>query len=265
MSSSLPRFTLTVDSAACMGPIICDSPAVMLSHRPRAHFAQNVPHDSATSLVRLDAGLLPSPLFNRTVSTDLLTCTSSSQLGEAKLHSQELAHGTHVVPMIISPDEHHTVSHALKLKRHMEPHGLKVEPHMDPHGLQLEQPEGEEEFVLHSIALSSPSTEAHSGFESDSPPESPFPASPDSPCDRSLIPNSAPGFVLSPSPQAVSAMLYSSMKSSHKGGIGLSTGPRSAQQDSVALSFELGTEDAEEQEVQAAAVVDIDSLNSLLK
>ena len=57
--------------------------------------------------------------------------------------------------------------------------------------------DSEEEFILYSAPLiNSPGSDSVTHSFS----ESPVPASPDSPADRSILPNSAPGFVISPSP-----------------------------------------------------------------
>ena len=187
---SIDQFNMTVDGELCMGPVVCDSPALALAHRPRAQFAQGVPHDSATSLVRLDMRLLPSPFSKEVVqavpckaehaqgkvdgaceSHDMPMCTPF-QLGD---QAEELARnanaptgmGTHVVPMIISPDEHH---HMQSQAKHCE-----------------------EEFILYSAPLiDSPG--------SDSAAESLGAVSPESPAERSILPNSAPGFIITPSP-----------------------------------------------------------------
>lgn len=241
-SGTLPKFTVSMDPG-CMAPIMCDSPAVILAHRPRPQFAQNMPHDSATSLVRLDAGMLPSPLSHRAVSGELVTCTPGHL---ARLAGKNRSHGPHVVPMIISPDDHHM-------------QGLKGI------GLQQQPEEEEEEFVLHSVELSSPSIESDSAF-GESPPG---PGSPDSPCDRSILPNSAPGFVISPFPQPTSSILYSSGKA----GIAYALSgdaPDSAHQ-SAGLSQQLAgvadeaAADEGAEEAVAAEVDDVDTLNSLLK
>lgn len=235
---SHPRFTVAADQGN-LAPIICDSPAVMPSQRPRVQFAQNVPHDSATSLVMLDAGMLPSPLSNRTLSAELISCTP---LHLACLAGSDFSHGPHVVPMIISPDDHHMLK-----------------------GLGCHLPEEEEEFILHSIALSSPSAESESAFDESSP----LPASPGSPCDRSILPNSAPGFVLSPFPQPLPSILYRSSKAEAAYALN-EDAPESAQQ-MAGLSHEFTHVAAQEgddegaEDAVPAEVDDVDALNSLLK
>lgn len=240
MMGSISQLSVTLDQG-CIAPIICDSPAVMLSHRPHAHFAQNVPHDSATSLIRLDAGMLPSPLSHRATSAELVTCSGHQP-------SNGPTHGTHVAPMIISPDDHHMQG----------PKGL---------GFNGTCREEEEEFVLHTVELSSPSAESDSGFDESSPAA----ASPDSPCDRSILPNSAPGFIISPSPfpQLVSSVLFSSSKAETACCLS-DAAPDSAQQ-SAGLSHAFAhvmdaksPEDTAEKAI-AAEVDDVDALNSLLK
>ena len=235
---SHPRFTVDADQGS-LAPIICDRPAAMPSQRPRVQFAQNVPHDSVT---RLDAGMLPSPLSDRTLSVELVSCTP---LHLAYLPGSDPSHGPHVVPMIISRDDHH----------HM--HGLK--------GLGCQLPEDEEEFILHSIALSSPSAESESAFDESSP----LPASPGSPCDRSILPNSAPGFVLSPFPQLLPSILYSSSKAEAAYALN-DDAPESAQQ-MAGLSHEFTHVAAQEaddegaEEAVPAEVDHVDALNCLLK
>lgn len=188
--SSIDQFNMTVDGELCMGPVICDSPALALAQRPRAQFAQGVPHDSATSLVRLDMRLLPSPFSKEVVqavpckadhaqgrvdgpceSPDTPMCTRSrmdDQADEVARNANfQTGSGTHVVPMIISPDEHHH--------------------------LQSQAKHCEEEFILYSAPLiDSPG--------SDSAAESHGAVSPESPAERSILPNSAPGFIITPSP-----------------------------------------------------------------
>jgi len=185
----LDHFNMTVDGELCMGPVICDSPALALAHRPRAQFAQGIPHDSATSLVRLDMRLLPSPFSKEVVhaipckaehaqgkvddaheSHDTPMCTPSQlddQADEVARNANQTGLGTHAVPMIISPDEHHD--------------------------MQSQTKHCEEEFILYSAPLiDSPG--------SDSAAESLGAVSPESPAERSILPNSAPGFIITPSP-----------------------------------------------------------------
>ena len=238
--ASHPRFTVATDQG-CLAPIICDSPAVMPSQRPRVQFAQHVPHDSATSLIRLDAGMLPSPHSNRTVSAELVSCTP---LHLACLAGNDPSHGPHVVPMIISPDDHHI--------------GLK--------GPGCKQSlEEEEEFVLHSIALSSPSADSESAYDESTS----LAASPGSPCDTSILPNSAPGFVLSPSPQPLPSVLFSSSKA--EAAYALSGDAPDSAQQMASLSHEythMADQEADDEgaeEAVPAEVDDVDALNSLLK
>lgn len=224
-----------------MVPILCDSPAIMLSHQRHAHFAQHVPHDSATSLMRLDAGMLPSPLTHKAASVELITCASGHL---ACLAGNAPPHGTHVTPMIISPDDHHM-------------QGAKSTSPKD--GC-----DEEEEFVLYSAPLSSPSADSESAFDE----LSPVAASPDSPCDRSILPNSAPGFVLSPSPfpQLPSSVLYSS--SIGRTACGLSDDAPDSAQHAASLddcAAVLGDCEVGQEDAVAAEVDDVDALNSLLK
>lgn len=187
------RFSGAMDSDLCMAPVVCDSPALAMAQRSRLQLSHGMPHDSATSLVRLDMHLLPSPLSKGVSvaalgkcedvhasphphgSHDALVWTSEMSHGHAtrlaKAPPPQLCLGTHAVPMIISPDEHHE--------------------------MQCQGNDSEEEFILYSAPLiDSPGSDsvAHSLTES------PVPASPDSPADRSILPNSAPGFIISPSP-----------------------------------------------------------------
>ncbi|KAA6420471.1 MAG: hypothetical protein FRX49_09632 [Trebouxia sp. A1-2] len=188
--NSIDQLNMTVDGELCMGPVVCDSPALALAQRPRAQFAQGVPHDSATSLVRLDVRLLPSPFSKQVVqavpckaehalskvddaceSHDTPMCTPFRMDDQAdavvrNAHDQT-GLGTQVVPMIISPDEHY---HMQSQAKHCE-----------------------EEFILYSAPLiDSPG--------SDSAAESLGAVSPESPAERSILPNSAPGFIITPSP-----------------------------------------------------------------
>lgn len=215
-------------SDLCMVPVVCESPALALAHRPRVQFAQGLPHDSATSLVRLDMHLLPSPLSKQVVldnqfrseephgsaapqwSHDTPMCTPARSYGQVVSVSKgcQVAQGTHPVPMIISPDEHHA-------------------------DMQTQGKHSEEEFVLYSVPLiDSPG--------SDSAAESPGALSPESPADRSILPNSAPGFAISPSPVPYLGVLHNELASMsmHE-----QEGPASA----------------------AAEVDDVDALNLLLK
>ena len=120
---------MALDSDQCLAPVACDSPALALAQRPRLQLSHGVPHDSATSLVRLDMHLLPSPL-SKGVSFAALgnfdephaspdphgshnarmwaSMTSDGQEScVKKAPPPELSLGTRVVPMIISPDDHH--------------------------------------------------------------------------------------------------------------------------------------------------------------
>ena len=123
------RFSAAMDSDLCMAPVVCDSPALAMAQRSRLQLSHGVPHDSATSLVRLDMHLLPSPLSKGVsfaalrksedpqVSPDAhgsheaLMWTSEMSDGHAprstKAPPSQLCPGTHMVPMVISPDEHH--------------------------------------------------------------------------------------------------------------------------------------------------------------
>lgn len=190
VQDSSDHCSMTLDSDLCLAPVICESPALALAHRSRAQFPPGLPHDSATSLVRLDMRLLPSPLSQGVVfakackageghhgstvpcdSHDTPMCTPAHLDGHAadvaRNANPQNSLATHAVPMIISPDEHHDMQSQVK---HCE-----------------------EEFILYSAPLiDSPG--------SDSLAESPGPVSPESPADRSILPNSAPGFIISPSP-----------------------------------------------------------------
>ena len=194
MPTQADPFSMAVDSDTCMAPVICDSPALALAQRPKMQLAPRLPHDSATSLVRLDMHLLPSPLSKEVVllkqstsedqasladlrgSHDLADCTavSTQSVGE----SQGLTPWIRPVTMIISPDEHDA--------------------------MQAEAKHCEEEFVLHSIPLiASPGSDSAAD-------ESPMLLSPDSPADRPMLPNSAPGFFISPPPVPFHPMAHDS-------------------------------------------------------
>lgn len=117
------------DNDLCLAPVACDSPALALAQRPRLQLAHGVPHDSATSLVRLDMHLLPSPLSKGVsfaamskhqdphASPDSHGSLDAHMWPSTQSHGQEarerkglpsqLSLGTLAVPMIISPDEHH--------------------------------------------------------------------------------------------------------------------------------------------------------------
>lgn len=123
------RFSGAMDSDLCMAPVVCDSPALAMAQRSRLQLSHGMPHDSATSLVRLDMHLLPSPLSKGVSvaalgkcedvhasphphgSHDALVWTSEMSHGHAtrlaKAPPPQLCLGTRAVPMIISPDEHH--------------------------------------------------------------------------------------------------------------------------------------------------------------
>ena len=99
-----------------------------MAQRPRLQLSHGVPHDSATSLVRLDMHLLPSPLAKGVAfaslgksqdlhaspdpqgSLEVPMWSSAASLAQVprtrKAPPPQLGLGTHVVPMIISPDEH---------------------------------------------------------------------------------------------------------------------------------------------------------------
>jgi hypothetical protein len=243
--SSIDQFNMTVDGELCMGPVICDSPALALAHRPRAQFAQGVPHDSATSLVRLDMRLLPSPFSKEVVqavpckadhaqgkvddpceSHDTPMCTRSQmddQADEVARNANcQTGLGTHVVPMIISPDEHH---HMQSQAKHCE-----------------------EEFILYSAPLiDSPG--------SDSAAESLGAVSPESPAERSILPNSAPGFIITPSPVPFHGVMHD--------GLNLK-----AQRTHTASSAEVvgvGYTPLQDPAPEVLEVDDVEGLNLLLK
>ena len=233
------------DSDLCMAPVACDSPALALAHRPRAQFVQGLPHDSATSLVRLDMHLLPSPLSKEVVlvkpcksqnahmladphgSDDTPMCTPSWSCGQGtwvtKPSDSQTAQGTHPVPMIISPDEHHDMQS------------------------QAKQWEQEEEFVLYSAPLID-------SQGSDSA-ESPGAVSPESPADRSILPNSAPGFIISPSPVPFPSIAQDGLASvvKHSSSVGFVLGEGG------------GTPAGQQPVSEAEDVDDVDALNLLLK
>lgn len=120
------------DSDLCLAPVACDSPALALAQRPRLQLSHGVPHDSATSLVRLDMHLLPSPLSkgvsfaamgkyedphaspdpHGSLNAHMWPSTMSDGQGPCvrKGLPPQLSLGTHAVPMIISPDDHHGMS-----------------------------------------------------------------------------------------------------------------------------------------------------------
>ena len=231
-------FSMVVDSDTCMAPVICDSPALALAQRPKMQLAPRLPHDSATSLVRLDMQLLPSPLCKEVVL--LKESIAEHQSSPAHLRG---SHGTadcsaistnsveesqgctpwnRPVTMVISPDEHDV---------------------MPAEGKQCE-----EEFVLHSIPLvASPGSDSAAD-------ESPMLLSPDSPADRPMLPNSAPGFFISPSPVPFHPMAHDS--------------PVQTGMQSEAGRHNMRIEDApaEQADVSAPVEVDnIDDLNMLLK
>lgn len=81
--------------------------------------------------------------------------------------------------------------------------------------------------------------------------ESPVPASPDSPADRAILPNSAPGFIISPSPVPFHGAVDLGYASS---------GRQATEHDRVA---ELTGAAVEEE--AAPEVDDVDALNMLLK
>ena len=65
----------------------------------------------------------------------------------------------------------------------------------------------EEEFILYSAPLiDSPGSDTPAHSETDSP----EPASPNSPAQRSILPNSAPGFIISPFPMPSESGLHPS-------------------------------------------------------
>ena len=122
---------MALDSEQCLAPVACDSPALALAQRPRMQLSHGMPHDSATSLVRLDMHLLPSPL-SKGVSFAALgnfddphaspdphgslgarmwpsTMSGGQESCVKKGLPPQLSLGTRAVPMIISPDDHHEV------------------------------------------------------------------------------------------------------------------------------------------------------------
>ena len=229
-----------MDSDLSMAPIVCDSPAVVLVHRPRDPFAQGLPHDSATSLFRLDMHCLPSPLSKAATRADpcqpegthassdpcgphdtpMCTPWSKAWVGpgaeDLGCHS---AVRTNPVGMIISPDEHHDVQ---QQARHCE-----------------------EDFVLYSAPLMDSPGSAK-------PAESPGPVSPESPAQKSILPNSAPGFTISPSP----VPFYGRAQASRSSVCSVGVGP----------VFELGDPSTEQGPVhEEVEVDDVDALNLLLK
>ncbi|KAL0050828.1 hypothetical protein WJX82_007928 [Trebouxia sp. C0006] len=243
--SSIDQFNMTVDGELCMGPVICDSPALALAHRPRAQFAQGVPHDSATSLVRLDMRLLPSPFSKEGVqavpckadhaqgkvddpceSHDTPMCTRSQmddQADEVARNANcQTGLGTHVVPMIISPDEHH---HMQSQAKHCE-----------------------EEFILYSAPLiDSPG--------SDSAAESLGAVSPESPAERSILPNSAPGFIITPSPVPFHGVMHD----------GLNLVAQRTHTASSAEVLGVGYTPLQDPAPEVLEVDDVEGLNLLLK
>ena len=120
---------MALNSDQCLAPVACDSPALALARRPRLQLSHDVPHDSATSLVRLDTHLLPSPLSkgvsfaalgnfddphasphpHGSLGARMWPCGMSDghQSCVKKGPPPQLSLGTRVVPMIISPDDHH--------------------------------------------------------------------------------------------------------------------------------------------------------------
>ncbi|KAL3161781.1 hypothetical protein ABBQ38_008875 [Trebouxia sp. C0009 RCD-2024] len=197
------RFNVAQDSDLCLAPVACDSPALALAQRPRLQLSHGVPHDSATSLVRLDMHLLPSPLSkgvsfaamgkyedphaspdpHGSLNAHMWPSTMSDGQGPCvrKGLPPQLSLGTHAVPMIISPDDHH--------------------------GMSCQDDEPEEEFILYSAPLiDSPGSDAPAHAEADSL----EPSSPNSPAQRSILPNSAPGFIISPFPPPIEGALHPS-------------------------------------------------------
>lgn len=128
---STDPFHMALDSDQCMVPVASDSPALALAQRPRLQLSHGMPHDSATSLLRLDMHLLLSPL-SKGVSFAALgnlddphaspdprgslgACMRPSRPADEqetcmkKGPPPQLGFGTHAVPMIISPDDHHVM------------------------------------------------------------------------------------------------------------------------------------------------------------
>ena len=233
-----------------MAPVICDSPALALAQRPRIPLAPRLPHDSATSLVRLDMQLLPSPLSKGVV---LLSQSISESQPDAKLTDRHASHGSHDTPdwkqSALQPlnasaiTDSQSGSFALSTR----PVTMIISPD-DHNSLQTQGNPCEEEFVLHSAPLiASPGSDS----AADESAESPMMLSPESPADRPMLPNSAPGFLISPSPVPFHRMAQDSP----------------AQIDSVPLQ-DMRIEDAAAVEPAVSAAVevdDVDALNMLLK
>lgn len=138
---------MALDSDQCLAPVTCDSPALALAQRPRLQLSHGMPHDSATSLVRLDMHLLPSPLSKGVsfaalsnfddphASPDPHGSLGARMWPPTMSHGQEscvkkcpppqLHLGTRAVPMIISPDDHHEMQCQVGM-RTRESHPLHI-------------------------------------------------------------------------------------------------------------------------------------------
>ena len=240
-------FNMAVDGDTCMAPVICDSPALALAQRPRIPLAPRLPHDSATSLVRLDMQLLPSPLSKGVV---LLSQSISESQPEANLAD---GHGSHDSPgwkqSALQPLNASAIrdSQSGSFALSTRPVTMIISPD-DHNSLQTQGNPCEEDFVLHSAPLiASPGSDS----AADESAESPMMLSPESPADRPMLPNSAPGFLISPSPVPFHRMAQDSP----------------AQIDSVPQQH-MRIEDATAVEPAVSAAVevdDVDALNMLLK
>lgn len=93
------------------------------------------------------------------------------------------------------------------------------------------------------------------GSEATTQSESPEPASPNSPAQRSILPNSAPGFLISPFPLPINSVIYPSHADS---GEHITWG-----NDMTAVSHSAAEKEAEKEAVPE--VDDVNELNMLLK
>lgn len=116
----------------------------------------------------------------------------------------------------------------------------------------MQDDDQEEEFILYSAPLiDSPGSEATARSEAESQEQ----ASPDSPAQRSILPNSAPGFSISPFP----LLMDSALHPSH-----VSSGGHVTWGDGMtAVSHAAAQVEAEHEAVPA--VDDVNELNMLLK
>lgn len=116
----------------------------------------------------------------------------------------------------------------------------------------MQDDDQEEEFILYSAPLiDSPGSEATARSEAESQEQ----ASPNSPAQRSILPNSAPGFIVSPFPLVIDSALHPSHADS---------GEHVTWSDGMTAVSHSAAE-AEAEKEAAPAVDDVNELNMLLK